>query len=321
MNSLIILGCGSFIGRELLKNFNYTSNDVLVKAVVREIPGDVEKFFSGVEWIKVNIINSSSLIKIFSKNDIVINLTYIRDNDKNTNICLINNIIEACVSSKVSRLVHCSTASVFGDIQAEYINELTQCSPKTPYEKVKMAIEAIILKASLREIDVGILRPTAVVGYGGKNLEKLANSLMYGNKFINYIKKCAMGKIPMHLVPVRNVADALFCLALTKKKLDKNIFLVSSDDDVDNNFEKVEAILINELGLKVNKFPKIFLPLILQKLLFKVTRRNNLGINSIYDSSKIREYGFKPIDTVKEAIRQFSHSVRGNNFNKNKINK
>ena len=318
MIRLLILGSNSFLGQSILKNIG---SDFLVKAVGREIPSDADKYTKNVKWIKVDNFNAISLNNIFKKGDIVINLVYIKGDNKNANLSLIQEIIKACIYKKVSRLIHCSTASVVGDVGNKYINELSPCNPNSNYEKVKMEIEKIVLKSWSRKLDIGILRPAAIVGYGGKNLKKLANSLICGNKFINYLKRCFFGKMPMHLVPVRNVAHALLCLALTKKKLDKNIFLVCSDDDIDNNFEKVEEILINELGLKVNKFPKIFLPPILQKLLFKVTRRNNLGLNSIYDSSKIKEYGFKPIDTVREAISQFAYSIRENNSYKSKIDK
>ena len=166
MNSIVILGANSFLGRAFVNNLNI---EVLVKAIAREIPEDIDKNAKGVAWIKIDIINTLSLIKILSKGDIVINLVYVKGNDKVSNVTLVNNIVEACIFSKVSRLIHCSTAAVVGDIQTNYVNELTLCNPKTSYEKVKMTLEEIVLNASLRGVDVGILRPTAIVGIGGKN--------------------------------------------------------------------------------------------------------------------------------------------------------
>ena len=89
MNSLVVLGSSSFLGKTLLNNI---SDDFLVKAVVRKIPSDVDKYAKRIEWIKVDTINSSSLINILAKDDVVINLIYTKDDDKNTNISLINNI-------------------------------------------------------------------------------------------------------------------------------------------------------------------------------------------------------------------------------------
>jgi nucleoside-diphosphate-sugar epimerase len=306
LNSLVVLGSTSFLGKVLLNTIN---SDVLIKAVVREIPIDAEKYTKRVQWIKVDAINTYSLNKILAKEDIVINLIYIRDDKMTTNIKLINNIIEACICSKVSRLIHCSTASVYGDISTHYINELTSCNPKTNYEKVKKSVEEVVLKAQTEGLDVGIIRPTAILGFGGKNLKKLTYSLISGNKFINYLRTCVLGTMPMHLVPARNVVGALIFLALYKKKLNGNIFIVSEDENINNNFKKVQEILIDELGLEHPIFPYIFLPRILQSILFKIINRSDLNIKRNYDSKKIIEYGFKPNDTIKEAIKQFLRSI------------
>ena len=316
MNSIVILGANSFLGRAFVNNLNI---EVLVKAIAREIPEDIDKNAKGVAWIKIDIINTLSLIKILSKGDIVINLVYVKGNDKVSNVTLVNNIVEACIFSKVSRLIHCSTAAVVGDIQTNYVNELTLCNPKTSYEKVKMTLEEIVLNASLRGVDVGILRPTAIVGIGGKNLLKLAHSLMHGNQFGNYLKTCVLGKMPMHLVPVRNVVSALLHMALLTKQLDGNIFIVSADDDIDNNFQRVGEILTEELGLNRNIFPYIILPRVLQLFLFKIINRNDINMNRTYDSKKLSDYDFEPIDSVNEAVRQFAYSIKQDNLTDKKL--
>lgn len=307
MNSLIVLGSSSFLGKVLLNNIN---SDLLIKAVVREIPIDVKNYDKRVQWIKVKDISMSSLNTILEMNDIVINLIYARDDNISTNTRLINDIVEACKHSKVSRLIHCSTASVFGYISTGYVNELTPCKPKTNYEKVKKHVEDIVLNAQSKELDVGIIRPTAILGFGSKNLKKLAYSLISGNKLVNYFRTCTLGSMPMHLVSVRNVVEAIFFLAFFKKKLNGNIFIVSEDENIDNNFKKVQEILIDELGLKPSIFPYIFLPRVLQSILFKILNRSDLNIKRIYDSKKIKGYGFKPKDTIKDAIKQFSNSIK-----------
>ena len=307
MNSIIILGASSFLGKVFLKN---AISDLSFKAIVRKIPEDADKYDKKIKWIKLDDFNFSSLIKIFEKGDIVINLTYIKDNNINANINLINHIVDACIYSKISRLIHCSTVSVVGDNDTNIVNELTLCKPKTPYEKVKMEVEKIVLSGLSKGIDIAILRPTAIVGYGGKNLLKLSNSLMYGNKFINYLKRCILADMPMHLIPVRNVVSALMHLALLENNLNGNIFLVSDDRDINNNFSNVEEILLDALELENTKFPRIFIPKIFQSALFKIFKRNDLNPNRVYVSKKITDYGFKPIDTVKDAIYQFSKSIK-----------
>jgi len=284
-----------------------------VKAIVRSIPTNLDVDQKTVTWVEADLMNPSSLIGILSEGDIVINLAYIPDSDKLKNVTLINNIIEVCIRSKVSRLLHCSTAVVVGNTKTDRINELSPCKPSTLYEQTKLALEVCVLSASLRGLDVGILRPTAIVGYGGKNLLKLAYSLKYGNQFSNYFKTCVLGKMPMHLVPIRNVVEALLFLSLLDKQLDGNIFIVSADEDIDNNFQKVEEILLDELGLN-RVIPYLRFPRALQSLFFKVINRNDINMNRIYESKKLNDYGFKPVDSVNDAISQFSHSIKVENF-------
>ncbi len=310
MSSLVILGSGGFLGQALLDNNNLLKP---IKAVVRNIPSNVDLSKKEVTWIEADLMSPFALFDILSKDDIVINLAYIPDNDNLKNITLLSNIIEACLHCKVSKLVHCSTAVVVGNIKMNYINELTPCNPSTLYEQTKLELEESLLSISFKELDVGILRPTAIVGYGGKNLLKLARSLTHGNKFVNYLKTCVLGTMPMHLVPVRNVVSALLHLAFSAKKLDGNIFIVSSDEDVDNNFQKVEEILLDELGINKVLIPYLFLPKVLQSFLFKLINRNDISMDRTFDSKKLNDYGYKPVDSVKEAILQFSRSIKEDN--------
>jgi nucleoside-diphosphate-sugar epimerase len=311
MPSVVILGANGFLGKTLLRSADLFGS---VKAIVRSIPNNVDVYQKTVTWIEADLMNPSSFIDVLSEGDIVINLAYIQDNDKLKNITLMNNIIEVCIRSKVSRLLHCSTAVVVGDTKINHINELSPCNPSTPYEQTKLALEDCVLSASLRGLDVGILRPTAIIGSGGKNLLKLVYSLKYGNKFSNYFKTCVLGNMPMHLVPVRNVVEALLCLSLSHKQLDGDIFIVSADEDIDNNFQKVEEILLDELGLNRVFIPYLTLPRVLQSLLFKLINRNDINMNRTYDSKKLNDYGFEPVDSVNEAIHQFSHSIKVDNF-------
>jgi nucleoside-diphosphate-sugar epimerase len=311
MSSLVVLGSSGFLGKAFLCNNNLIKP---IKAIVRTIPANVDVSKNKVTWIEADLMDPSSLKSILSEGDVVINLAYISDSDRDKNINLINNIIEACIHSKVSRLIHCSTAVVVGQIAIHRVNELSPCNPVTVYEKTKLALEQCVLNASLRGLDVGILRPTAILGHGGKNLLKLAYSLTHGNKFSNYLKTCILGKMPMHLVPVRNVVSALLHLALSAKNLEGNIFIVSSDEDKDNNFQKVEEILLEELGLNKSLFPRIIFPVFLQVLFFKFINRNDINMYRTYDSTKLKNHGFQHVDSVNEAVRQFSRPIKLNGF-------
>ena len=316
MNSLVIIGASGFLGRALIGDGNLIGP---VKAIARNIPEDIGLHKKKVTWVKFDFTSCSSLAQVLSEGDVVINLAYIQDGDRLENVSLVDKIIKACIYAKVSRLVHCSTAVVIGDVKTNLINELSLCNPKTPYEKTKLILEDHLLSAASKDLDVVVLRPTAVVGYGGKNLLKLTHSLLYGSRIINYIKICVLNNMPMHIVPVRNVVSALLYVSFYPKRFDGEVFIVSSDEDVDNNFQKINEILLHELGLNSTKFPYIILPRILQSLLFKLIKRNDINMNRTYDSKKISDYGFEPNDSVNEAVRQFARSIKQDNLTDKKV--
>lgn len=318
MSSIVILGANGFLGRELLGAINFSRS---VKAVVREIPTYVGTNQKNVTWIAADLMKPESLKHILLEGEIVINLAYIYDGDKTENLRLIDNVIKACLLAKSSRLIHCSTAAVAGNTKKKCVNELTLCEPSTSYERTKFEIETRLISSLKNELDVGIIRPTAIVGYGGKNLRKLANSLLNGNRITNYLKTCVMGKMPMHLVPIRNVVNALLFLADSSEKLNGNIFLISSDDEIDNNYQRVEEILLEALNLGRRRLSPIFLPRIIQLIVFRLFGRNDFNMYRTYDSKKLKDYGFEPVDSVNEAIRQFSHSIKADNSVKLASNK
>jgi len=307
MSSIVILGANGFLGRELLGAINISRS---VKAVVRNIPTDVSMYQKNVTWIAADLMKPDSLKYILLKGEIVINLAYIYDGDKTENLCLVDNVINACLLAKTSKLIHCSTATVAGNTKIKFVNEQSICAPSTSYEKTKFEIEGRIISSLTNELDVGIIRPTAIVGYGGKNLRKLANSLLYGNRLVNYLKTCVMGKMRMHLVPIRNVVKALMYLADSSKKLNGNIFLISADDEIDNNYQRVEEILLEALDLGRRKLSPIFLPRVLQILVFRLFGKDDFNMYRTYDSKKLKDYGFKPVDTVNEAVCQFANSIK-----------
>ena len=281
-----------------------------VKAVARKIPCDVSLQQEGVTWCSADILEPAGLNELLNPGDVVINLAYISDADAAKNLNLINNVIDACINNKVARLIHCSTAVVAGVTQSARVDESTTCEPLTPYEKSKLTVEQCVLGSLSSGLDVAILRPTAIVGVGGKNLLKLANSLQAGNKIINYLRSCLFGKRPLHLVSVRDVAAALLHLAVLPGRLNGEIYIVSSDDDPENNFHRVEEILMCSLGLKPYLFPPLHLPAQVLLLLQRIKGRSDTNMYRFYDSQKLQSTNFQSVNSIGEAIREFGKSIQ-----------
>jgi len=318
MSSLVILGSSGFLGRNFLNN---THPSLPIKAVARNIPSDIDQTQKEVTWLQADLMSSASLSGVLALGDIVINLAYISDAGEEENVNLIDSVIEACQSAGAARLIHCSTAVVVGNSKDGLIDESSPCVPVTLYEKTKWAVEQRVLNAMSSELDVGILRPTAVVGPGGKNLLKMVNSLQNGNNFANYLKACILGKRPMHLVSVRNVIDALVHMS-EMSALKGNSYIISSDEDPDNNYMRAEAILMEALGLGTRKIPPVVLPKKLLSIFFKCIGRGDMNLKRIYDSRKLLDEDFKPVDSVAVAIKKFAESfILNNSINTSQHNK
>jgi nucleoside-diphosphate-sugar epimerase len=307
MLSLVILGASGFIGRTLIAEGHSL---LRIKAVVRNIPVDVDITQKGVIWLEADLSKATSLYDLLATGDVVINLAYKNDANEVDNIAIIDNIISACLRSRVSRLVHCSTAVVVGSTRVSRVIESTPCLPLTPYERTKWAIEQRVLGALPRGLDIRILRPTAVVGLGGQNLLKLATSLVGGSAFTNYLRASLFGRRPMHLVPVRNVTAALLHLSVLPAASDGNIYIVSSDHDPSNNFHNIEEIMLRSLGLQARKLPLLPIPSEVLSLALRLLGRSELGVTRIYDSEKLHDSGFKPIDSVENAVREFGEKIK-----------
>ncbi|MDP1604353.1 MAG: NAD(P)-dependent oxidoreductase [Legionella sp.] len=313
MASLVILGASGFVGRAIIGQKKNTP----IKAVARRKPSDRDLHADNITWFAADLSASHSLDTVLEPEDIVINTAYLKTGNDEDNLRLISNIIESCHRQGVKRLVHCSTAMVAGTTKSVCIDETVPCIPYTPYEQNKYAIEELLLNAS-GTLEVVIVRPTAIVGAGGKNLVKLAESLLRGNPLINYARASLFGKRNMHLVSVHHVASAILHLAEHDDCKNGSIYYISADNDPKNNFLSVEKFLSEALGLKPRKIPVLPVPSLFLSFLLKLKGRSESSLARIYDSKKLVATDFIAIDTVYDAVNEFGKSVLSDSDNAGK---
>jgi nucleoside-diphosphate-sugar epimerase len=307
MASLVVLGASGFLGRALIAA---ESLPLPVKAVARHIPTDAAGQQPGVTWLAADLLIRNSLEDALHPGDIVVNVADMPSGGEAANEKMIDNVVETCLSRRAARLVHCSTAVVAGAVNVDRILESTPCLPRLPYERTKWQLEQKVLNAGSRGLDVGILRPTAVVGPGGQNLVKLARSLLHGNAIVNYLRASVCARRPMHLVPVRDVVSALLHLATFPVPLAGNVYHVASDEDADNNFAGVERVLSEALGLRPRRLPLLPVPPQLLGLLLWALGRSDSSWRRVYDSRKLLGSGFRPVDSVVREVRDFGEKYR-----------
>lgn len=303
MTSLVILGAAGFLGKTIIECAS--KEGLSIKAIARKTTGTSFND-DNISWHELDLLTPGALDEIIEMGDIVINTVYIPTDSKDDNLLLIDNVIASCIKKKAKRLIHCSTADVVGAVNNPKIDESTICNPLTKYERVKFDIEQHILNSPLENSDVVIVRPSAIVGIGGKNLAKLAGSLMQGNKFVNYLRASVFRNRRMHLVSAQNVAAAILHLSTLENILSGSIYFISSDDDLDNNFLSIEKILLHALGLKNRKIPLLPIPPFFLSALLLLKRRSGANLARTYTSNKLLDTNFTPVDSLHNAVSQFA---------------
>jgi nucleoside-diphosphate-sugar epimerase len=222
------------------------------------------------------------------------------------------NLAEAAKQSGVQRVLHISTAMVIGVPMQQVVNESTAEHPVTDYERQKLAAEEILQRELQGLTDLGILRPTAVFGHGGKNLLKLAGTVAGANYFSRRLLRFIHGRRHMHLVSVEDVVAAIVFLAFEQRSLEGNVFLISADDEPNNHYQAVDAILGAALG-KPMPMSALCLPAVVLKKLLKLAGRSQADPRLIYDAGKLYAWGFRRTADFEAELQRFAQNYQAEN--------
>lgn len=295
---ICVIGASGFIGKHLL---TYLSQQSVykIKALTRK-----NNQISSPEliWVEGDLLNPDSLNNFIEEDSIVINLAYLAGQD---NIKAMTDLALICNQKKISRFIHVSTASVIGRTDEDIITESTFCNPISAYEKEKLLIETTLLKYSINNFNLCILRPTAVFGPGGKNLLKMFRQLTEGSLPLAYLRSCIFKDRSLNLVYVENVVAAIAFL-MSAKNIDQQIFIVSDDHSPSNNYTAVESKFLSALDKKYF-FPRLFVPTKLLILGLKILGKSNANPYLKYSDSKLINLGFKKDYSLDTGLELFIH--------------
>lgn len=303
--TVAITGAGSFLGTHLLERL-LPCEDLRFRLLVHR---NVNPSLRGVENVSIiegSLLDRKALSDFVVPGCTVVNLAYLHDGSPEDNLASIDNLVEVCCQAKIKRLIHCSTAVVSGRTPDNIVTENTSGKLLHEYEITKKNIEKIILKKSDGFFEIVILRPTAILGKGGRNLLKLADSLRCGNKFLNYIKSCTYQFRRMNLVCVENVTAAIEYFIRTDRFVNGEIFIISDDEDPANNYRNIEKYLMEQMGCKPYWVEPVSLPFPILKTLLRLAAKSNDNPNLLYDCGKLRSSGFKKPLSFKEGLSRFA---------------
>ncbi len=179
----------------------------------------------------------------------VINLAYSYSSSMADNILCANNLAEVCAKSKVKRIIHLSTASVFGKNTSDFIDEDSKCSPRSEYGINKYEIEQIFRKNSICGYQLYTLRPTSVFGVGGLTLKKMINEIQFDGPIKRYFRESLYGSRQLNLLSVSVLIKAIIFFSETESA-DFGNYIISQDYEKDNNYESVSELVYSILSKK-----------------------------------------------------------------------
>lgn len=305
--SMVVTGATGFVGRHLLQHL--VESGEVVRALTRRPPPD-EISLPGVQWVIGNLDDPTSWERLLEPGCTVINLAYSAGTVASDAMQAVEIMVEFCAMSRISRLVHCSTVGVFGEVSDRLITETTRCNPKDDYGEIKLCVERTLVAKIAGRFECSILRPTAVFGDGGLSLKVDIARLLGAPLFSSYFYASFFGYRRSHLVPVETVVAALLYVARIPLAQSAELFIVSEDDEPINNFCDVQKMLQEGLHIPDFPIPPLVLPRELLEILLFIRGRVNVNTRLIYSPAKLKSRGFVPPITFEQAIRCYARDQR-----------
>ena len=298
-----ITGASGFLGKHLLPSIRRLG--VTPRVLTRT---GLSGSSNGVQTYVGDIFDAQSLSGFMEGAGLLINLAQPASGVGDARFAEgIVNIADVALMSGIGRIVHISTAVVVGVPDANLVNESSPCNPVSSYETQKLNAERILMDSQYQGMDIGILRPTAVFGLGGLNLRKHMSSILRESWARRRLLRFLHGRRHLHLVSVADVVEAVTFLAFLQRPLAGNVFLISADDEPNNHYQAVDAILGSALGVPLPMQSPSMPDCVLQ-ILLKLAGRSQSNPTLTYDASKLRAWGFHRVADFDGELRALAES-------------
>jgi nucleoside-diphosphate-sugar epimerase len=307
---IVLLGGSGFIGVHVIQDL-LVYDEYSLSLLIHRTPPVLPVLARDVRLVKGSFFDEGSLELLIRPDSIVINLAYLKNETKASNIDGLTNVLAVCRRKKIKRFIHVSTAVVSGRAAVLEIDESVVDLPFAEYEKTKLELEHLVLsELAVSNIDSVILRPTAVFGSSGENAVKLLVELTKGSLIKSYMKACLFNTRKFNLVPVSYIVSAIKFFVVKQSLENKDVFIVSADDEIDNNYLSVEQVFRASLGLEKYPIPVVRMPNIILSIFLRIMGRSNIYPSRVYSSKKLKASGWKPPGGFHDALVAFVQSLK-----------
>lgn len=224
-------------------------------------------------------------------------------NEGGENVLYNQHLLDAVnAQPKIRRVILISTTSVYGASDARVVDEMIPCRPEGDYEKTKLACETVWREGLRRDCDLIVLRPSQVIGPGGKGLLNLIRDALH-RPVVAAIKRSLLYHRPLHLVAVRNVVAAIrFCLNGPPKGA-RETYIVS---DGRQSYAAVQDTVRSIVGRR--PLPGFAMPRWTLPFLGALLRRRFIPEQK-FSSRKLREAGFEDEVSLFDEVKRLVQSV------------
>ena len=175
MKKVIVTGGGGFIGKAIVRQL--LAQDIAVTVIGRRNYPDLPAL--GAKIARGDIRDKSFLTKTFKNHDTVFHVAALagiwgdRESYHSINVTGTENVLAACRSNNIDRLIYTSTPSVvFNGNDLCGVDETTPYAEKflCHYAETKIIAEKTVLKENSEELKTCAIRPHLVWGPGDTNL-------------------------------------------------------------------------------------------------------------------------------------------------------
>jgi dihydroflavonol-4-reductase len=155
----------------------------------------------------------------------------------------VGTLIDASAGAGVTRLVHCSTVGVHGDIEHPPANEDAPLRPGDVYQRTKVEGERIAREAAARTgLAVTIARPSGIYGPGDRRLLKLFKGVARGRFVV-----LGSGDIFYHLTYIDDLVEGFRLCGEVPAAANRTYILAGAEVTTLN---ELIAIIAEEAGVR-----------------------------------------------------------------------
>jgi nucleoside-diphosphate-sugar epimerase len=212
---------------------------------------------AGIEVVRGDLLDPVSLGRAAAGVEVVYHIAAIyrqaglRDEEyRAVNASAVRSVIEAARAAGATRVVHCSTVGVHGDVQRPPANEDAPLRPGDIYQQTKLEGERIAREASAATgVAVVIARPTGIYGPGDRRLLKLFRGVAR-RRFV----MLGAGRIYYHLTYIDDLVEGFRLCGEVPAAAGQTYILAGGEVTTLND---LAALIAEEAGVRP---PSIHLP-------------------------------------------------------------